>query len=111
MHSALQRWVAAAPGSPAQVSLDDGVVRFESCDPGTAADVGKDASEDAVALVSMRAFLGITFVRQKATPTWARCAADRLVREFPVSRLSDPQFGVTNPAEKKRALQVLGTCP
>lgn len=66
MFSALQRWVAAAPGSPAKVRHDGDVLQFESCDPGKAASVGNDASQDAVELVTIRTYLGVGMIRQGA---------------------------------------------
>ena len=110
MLSALRRWIAAAPGSPAEVSLEGGVVRFESCDPGKAADVGKDASRDAVGLVTTRTYLGVALIRAGAPENRARCLAGRLVREFPVSRLVDPKFGAGDPAERARVQQLAAGC-
>jgi hypothetical protein len=54
MESALKRWAAAAPGTPATVTKVDGAVRFESCDPGESGSSGDDASSDAISLVSLR---------------------------------------------------------
>lgn len=111
MLSALQHWVAAAPGSPVEVSLEGGLVRFESCDPGKAADVGKDASGNAVDLVATRTYLGVTFLRAGATQKRAHCLAGRLAREFPVSRLNDPKFAVDDTAERARVQQLAADCP
>ena len=102
MLRSLKRWVAAAPGSPASVTRKAGVVTFQSCDPGKDSRVGKDASEDAVGLVSLRDALGVTLLRGKATNPQARCLAGRLVREFRVSQLTDPAFGTRDPAVQAR---------
>ncbi len=109
MLTALQRWIAAAPDSPAKVGLEDGVVRFESCDPGKAADVGKDASEDAIDLVATRAYLGIRLMRAGAPRARSRCVASRMVSGFPASRLVDPRFAV-DPVERARMMRITAPC-
>ena len=48
MYSALQGWQAAGASATATVSRDGDVVRFQSCDPGDAADVGNDDAQDAI---------------------------------------------------------------
>lgn len=109
MFSALQRWVAAAPGSPAEVRRDGDVLRFESCDPGKAADVGKDASEDAVRLVTARTYLGLG-IRQVAPDDVARCMAGKMVQTYRLSQLVDPNFGHDDPAVAARIQQLLLGC-
>ncbi|MEO7351997.1 MAG: hypothetical protein ABIW17_08875, partial [Marmoricola sp.] len=110
MFSALRRWVAAAPGSPAEVRRDGDLVRFESCDPGKAADVGKDASEDAVGLAITRTSLGLGIMRAGVAKDRARCLAGRLVRAFPVSRLIDPKFGARDPVVQARVRRLAAGC-
>ncbi len=110
MYSSLKRWVAAAPGSPASVTRKAGVVTFQSCDPGKTARVGRDASEDAVALVTVRTSIGVSLMRAKAPQKLARCVAGRLVREYRVSQLSDPAFGTRDLAVQTRIRQIALGC-
>ena len=110
MFSALRRWVARAPGSPAEVSRDGDGVRFESCDPGKAAGVGKDASQDAVGLITVRTYFGIGLLRAGAAEKVARCTAGRLVRAFPLAKLVDPKFGSGDPAVQARVRRIAASC-
>ncbi len=107
MLSAMQRWIAAAPGSPAKVSRDGDGLRFESCDPGKAADVGKDASADAVGLLTTRTYLGVVLLHKGAQDDFAHCVAGRMVRVFPYSVLVDPNVG---PAVKARVQRIAADC-
>lgn len=109
MFSALQRWVAAAPGAPATVSQDGDVVQFESCDPGMAATVGNDASQDAVLLVALRAGLGIGMLENGASYDEARCLTGRFVRGYPASQLVAPH-GTDDPAVGARIRQLIPRC-
>lgn len=109
MFSALQRWVAAAPGAPAKVRRDGGVLRFESCDPGKAAIVGNDASEDAVHLLAFRAGLGIGMLDNGASYGAARCLAERFIRSFPASQLVAPH-SADDPAVTARIRQLVARC-
>jgi hypothetical protein len=87
------------------------VVRFESCDPGaSAAGVGRDASQDAVSLLTIRASLGVTFLKSGLGEKPARCLAGRLVQEYSVSSLSDPTFGADDPAVQARVRQLAAGC-
>jgi hypothetical protein len=110
MLSALRRWGAAAPGSPTKVSRAGNAVRFETCDPGKAANVGKDASVDAVELVLTRTSLGLAMLGIDVPKKVARCVAGRLVETFPVARLVDPKFGVNDPAVKARVALLAAAC-
>lgn len=110
MFSALQRWVAAAPGSPARVSHDGDVLQFESCDPGKAANVGNDVSQKAVGLLTTRTYIGVAMIRQGAPGDVARCLAGRLVQTYRVSQLVDPKFGADDPAVTARVQQLAASC-
>jgi hypothetical protein len=107
MLSAMQHWIAAAPGSPAKVSRDGERLRFESCDPGKAADVGKDASADAVGLLTTRTYVGLAVLQKGASDEFAHCVAVRMVRAFPYSVLVDPNAG---PAVKARVQRIAADC-
>ncbi len=110
MYDDLRRWVAAAPGSPASVQRDGSRLLFESCDPGTSADVGRDASVKAVNLVVTRTYLGLGILRSGAPAAVSRCLAGRLVDAFPVAKLVDPKFGAGDPAVAARVGRVAAAC-
>ena len=110
MYAALQRWIAAAPGAPSKVDLQGNLVTFESCDPGTAAKVGKDASDEAVALIANRAYLGLGIMRAGTSAPYAHCMSRRLVETFPVERLNDPGFGKDDPAIQARVQRLIAAC-
>jgi len=88
LERALERWIAADPDAPASVEESDGTLTFESCDPGTTTEIGKDASEDALTLVMSRTYLGIGILKGGVTETAASCMANRLIREFSISELA-----------------------
>ena len=110
MFSALRRWVAAAPGSPARVSRHGGVLRFQSCDPGKAANVGNDASEKALSLLALRTVVGTTALRSGAPDKTARCYAGTLVQAFTLSQLTTPRFLQTRPAAMAKAQRIGLAC-
>jgi hypothetical protein len=110
MLSALRRWGAAAPGSPTKVSRSGDLVQFETCDPGKAANVGKNASTDAVDLVTVRTSLGLAMLRLDVPKKMARCVAAALVQTYPVSKLVDPKFGANDPAVQAQLGQLAAAC-
>ncbi len=110
MYAALRRWVGAAPGTTATVSRGGDVVRVESCDPGKAAGPGKDVSQRAVGLLTVRTSLGVAIMRSGAPEKSARCLAGRLVQTFPMSRLIDPKFGSGDPAVVARVRRLAAGC-
>ena len=107
MRSALQQWVATAPGSPAKVSNDGDHVVLESCDPGTKADVGKDTSDQAMNLLATRAYLGASLVKRGVTRSKADCISVAMAREFTLPQMNDPKFMLDVPNVKPR-LQRIG---
>ena len=110
MYAALRDWARQSPGSTAKVSEDSGVVRFESCDPGTSAAGGRQASVDALKLVATRNFLGATLVKQGAPARVAQCVAGRTIGAFTVTQLSDPAFGANDPSVRRRVLEMVASC-
>jgi hypothetical protein len=110
MLAGLQQWIAAVPGAPGTVTSAGAELVFESCDPGTSAKVGKDASEDALALAASRTNIGISLLTSKVPETAARCLADKLVREYTIPQLSDPKFGAGDPAVQARIRQLALSC-
>jgi hypothetical protein len=110
MLTALQRWIAAAPGSPAKVTSAGGRLSFESCDPGAKATVGKDDSDQAVNLLLTRAYLGVALVKRGATRSRADCLAVGMAQEFTVPQLTDPKFAVDVPNVQPRMQQIGASC-
>jgi hypothetical protein len=110
MLSALRRWVAAAPGSPARVARNGKVLKFESCDPGKTAKVGKDASQAAIGLVSTRTYLGVALMNSGSTAQSANCLAGKLVHTFSTAQLTDPKFGATDPVVQARIRSLAASC-
>ena len=110
MLSALRRWDAATPGSTTKVRRAGGRVVFETCDPGTATRLGKDASQDAVRLVLTRTSLALG-LKQAGVPTrMARCVARELVATYPVKKLVDPKFGANDPDVQVKIQQLAAAC-
>lgn len=66
---------------------------YASCDPGTAAHVFKDASQDAVGPVATRTSLGVAVLRSGAAEAAAHCLSGRLVRAFSVKQEHDGPTG------------------
>jgi len=110
MYAALQGWEAAAPGIPASVTRSGDVVQFQSCDPHDAADVGKDDSQAALALVDTRNVIGVSLVGSGASAGLAGCVASRLVQTYSVQQLTDPTFGTGDPAVVARIQQMAAAC-
>lgn len=110
MLNALKRWVAAAPGAPAKVGSDGGVVRFESCDPGKSATVGKDASIDALTLVSVRNQIGTALLTNGAPEGLANCVAGRVIREYSVAQLTKTPTAAQTRAIQNRIRQFALAC-
>ena len=110
MYADLRQWTAESPRGSAKVNRDGKLVQLESCDPGTTAHLGKDASEDAITLVATRAGLGIGLLRAGAPEAMAGCLADKLAQKYPVSKLTDPKFGAGDPTVKARVQQLAVGC-
>ena len=101
MDSALRKWVDAVPGGPASVQLDGNQLMFESCDPGKATGVGKDASRDAIQLALTRTYAALNIIKGGAPEELGRCVANRLVHDFAWRDLTDPSFGSSASAQAK----------
>jgi hypothetical protein len=102
LDAALHRWAAASPGSGAQVQQDGQPVQFESCDPGKSAAPGRDASDQALTLVSIRSQLGAVLLKQGAPAAAASCIAEKAVHEFAVSTLTASKLGAADTAKLRR---------
>jgi hypothetical protein len=110
MDGALQAWVAAGPGSAASVRRVGNEVHFQSCDPGAAAYVGADDSQEAIGLVSTRTQIADAVMRSGASHTRARCLAGRLVETYTLAQLTDPTFGANDPTIQGDIRQMAAGC-
>lgn len=110
MLQALRAWVAAAPGAPAEVGSENGRVLFESCDPGTESEVGKDASIDALTLISIRNQIGSELLTAGAPAELAGCVAGKIIRAYSVAQLTDPTFGADDAGITRRIQQFALAC-
>lgn len=110
MHRALRRWVAASPASNASVTIDGERLEFESCDPGTEAEPGNDASQEALDLVTVRNSVALQFLNASAPPRLARCVADQIVVAYSAEQLVDPAFGAADAAVSSRIAQIVVDC-
>lgn len=107
MHQALRRWVRTAP--EASVIREGADLLFESCDPGTTAEAGNDASMKALEVAATRAYLGIGLLDAGAPTRVAQCFAHEAVIQFPLSQLNDPAAG-NDPELRSRIQQVAAGC-
>jgi hypothetical protein len=110
MYAALRRWANQSTSSTATVTRNAGSVGFESCDPGTSAKGGRDASIDALTLATTRNFIGAALVKQGAPARIAQCVAGKFIGAFSIAQLSDPKFGADDPAVKSRVLGMVAAC-
>lgn len=110
MLQALRTWVAAAPNSPAKVGSEKGRVLFESCDPGKESKLGKDASIDALTLISIRNQIGSELLTAGAPPELAGCVAGKIIREYSVAQLTNPTFGANDAGVTRRIQQFALAC-
>lgn len=110
MLTALRSWVAAAPGSPAKVGSESGRVLFESCDPGTKAKIGKNASIDALTLISIRNQIGAEILGAGAPAELASCVAGKVIREYSIAQLTDPDFGANDGSVTRKIQQFALAC-
>jgi hypothetical protein len=110
MYAALQRWVAAGPGNRTSVSRDGAGVHLQSCDPGSSARIGKDASQQALTLATTRTYIGVGLMKGGLPAITARCMAGRIAQAFPLSQLVNPTFGANNPAIQARFRELAAGC-
>lgn len=110
LESAFTDWIGAVDGTRATVSSSGRTVTFESCDPGREATLANDASEQALQLVATRAYIGAGTVDGGAPARFARCYADRVVAEFTVEQLTDPDFGEDDPAVTEQFEKLAEAC-
>ena len=107
---ALRRWVAAAPGSPARVTRAGDALHFQSCDPGKAADVGNDASEDAMGLVAVRTSLGTAVLRRDTPVNVAACYSSRVSEALTLSQLTSRSYLATHPGAQAKLQRIGASC-
>ena len=110
LYTALQRWIAAAPGSPAEVTKAGSRIRFQSCDPGKRARIGRDASQRAVSLATTRTYLGIILVKAGVPADVSRCTAGKMVRAYSGPQLDSMVTGPSDPVDQARIAGFAATC-
>ena len=105
MHTALTAWVGRLPDGPTSVRRVENGLLFDSCDPGTkTAAAATGDSRQALSLAVSRTYLSATMLDSGLPTTAARCAADRLVREFTIAELN------SDDADQKRVQRALAPC-
>jgi hypothetical protein len=86
MLTALHQWIAALPTGMASVTVNsDNTLQLHSCDPGEQAKVVTGRSIDAYQLLLFRDVLIDQFVKAKAPPAIASCAADAVTAQSSVA--------------------------
>ena len=106
MYGALQDWVAQVPDT-ASVDLSGDRLTFETCDPGTAADIPDDTSMDAITLVALRIGMATELYKQSGKVEQSRCSADRLVHAFTVDELTADEG---NDAAREKLAAIMRSC-
>jgi hypothetical protein len=96
IHSALQEWAAAGP-TGASVTLTQGQVQVQSCDPGDGVHAGTENSSHAVSFAAVRNQYVVTLTRAHVPPVASHCIADGLFASYPFSELVKPTFGANDP--------------
>ncbi len=107
MQQALQRWVKAGPQGTASLRRDGEELLLESCDPGDDAELGNDASRQALKLAGSRSYLGFGLLQAGAPAPVARCIAGRAVEKLPLSALTGP---AGDPAVGRKLQRIARTC-
>ena len=97
MEAALRSWIDAGGDAPASVDRAGDELVFESCDPGSDADVGSDSSEDAIGLALARTYIAIDFLEGSGDEDASRCFANGLVHTFTLDQLNDPTLDPDDP--------------
>lgn len=110
MHRALRTWIAALPGAPASVQRVGPVLRFESCDPGPAADVGSQSSDTALQLALARTYVAVGFLRSTGERAASRCFAEELVHVFTPEQIADPNLGAGDPVIQQQIHALATAC-
>ena len=110
LSSALTRWIAAAPGTHAEVAKTGSAIHFHSCDPGKRAKIGKDVSEQAVLLSVTRTYSAIALMRRGLEADVSRCVAGRLVDSYRLSDLNDAEYATKHPEFASRLRSMVAAC-
>ncbi|HCB03635.1 MAG TPA: hypothetical protein PLZ93_13815 [Nocardioides sp.] len=105
MLSALRAWSAQGPRDAASVEKQDQTLVFRSCDPGAAAPkVAQGRTGEALARALSRTYISLELVKQGALVPVARCAAERLLREYTPAQLNSPKL------DRDRVAGLLAPC-
>jgi hypothetical protein len=90
MRDALGRWKRAMPEADVTVERGNGVVSFESCDPGPSADLHVTGrSGDALAYPAVRTDIATATIAEGADPEEAGCFGTRIVSELTPTQLTE----------------------
>lgn len=105
LNDALTAWVAQSPPDTASVEVVDGVVRFESCDPGADAKAVGSVSVELLQLPVLRTQLYGEVIAAEGTDAMARCVAQAVIDRFAFSQIV---AGVLTGPEGQQALGEIG---
>jgi hypothetical protein len=110
MYTDLQRWIADGSSSTASVSRIGPRLRFDSCDPGSAAAAGTDTTKDAMSLLATRSALAVGLTKRGLPVAAARCMAGRMVDTWTVSELNSPTFASDDATTQTQLQQMAVAC-
>ncbi len=109
MVAALKAWSAKSPPGIASASAKDGVLTFQSCDPGEAAKAVGKVSTELLQLPATRTEIYNGVVKQGADPDKAACYANGVVRTFTLRQLHDEAY-VGSPAGQQALMNARKAC-
>ena len=99
LFDALSVWVSQSPGDTASVSQDDGEIRFQSCDPGSEADVPGKVTVSLLVLPVTRTQVFLGIAEAGSPDKVASCVAQQVITKFSVEQLTDDVYLATDPAQ------------
>lgn len=86
----LSAWAAESPKGTAEVTAEDGSVKFHSCDPGKDAKAAGKVSPDLLGLPVTRTQLYTQATEADRTPAQSKCFANGVVQAFTLDQIQDP---------------------
>jgi hypothetical protein len=111
MTIALVGWMAETPALGASVEDAGDTLQFESCDPGTDANVATGASLDALALPVARVQILQSMLEAGVALDASACVANGVVDDLTVAELSDPSGeAFTSDEGRQRILAIATRC-
>ncbi|MCB0971776.1 MAG: hypothetical protein KDA97_09735 [Acidimicrobiales bacterium] len=103
---ALTAWVDGSPADTAEISVDAGVIRFRSCDPGAEAEATGDAvTPDVLVVPTARVDLYLELVGLGVDGDDAECMADGVVHTVPAEKMLDGYLQTEASADDFQALR------